>query len=259
MIKWCAYCQTYDGEIAPFEQYTLSHGICKKCIETNVAEDEGKIARAQAIRAFYETMRIAIAKRDTGSFSNIYPMSKTLGIHAADLALGIMQPLLYEVGELWSQGKITVAYEHYYTGVSKEILQMIHASTADKQSLRQSKNPRIVLMQAPGNHHSLGLQFVELILMLHGISSYVMGKNLSKVQFLDTLSELSPSYLGVSAALPLQHEDLVQIGQINSELGLNDGMRIFAGGFAFRQKETNRHIKGIQIMTSAKELIGEMA
>ena len=34
MFRWCSYCQTFIGESKPFEDFSLTHGICKYCLKS---------------------------------------------------------------------------------------------------------------------------------------------------------------------------------------------------------------------------------
>ncbi len=32
MLKWCTYCQEFQGEVPPFDTLASTHGICQNCV-----------------------------------------------------------------------------------------------------------------------------------------------------------------------------------------------------------------------------------
>jgi len=69
MILWCAFCQRYQGEKAPFEDFSLSHGMCAACEAANAHDDPGIGARVAPIREIYDHLRTAARAGDGGAMA----------------------------------------------------------------------------------------------------------------------------------------------------------------------------------------------
>jgi len=46
-------------------------------------------------------------------------------MRAIDLLIGIIAPLLYQIGEDWKHGAVTVAQEHRFTAFCEKVLELI--------------------------------------------------------------------------------------------------------------------------------------
>ena len=45
MIRWCAYCQHYQGEQEPLDDYSITHDICEPCLASGAMENPVLTAR----------------------------------------------------------------------------------------------------------------------------------------------------------------------------------------------------------------------
>jgi hypothetical protein len=86
MIRWCAYCRTYLDEIAPVDDFGISHSL-----------------------------RAAAAVGDVARAGEMLDQGLSIGLRPVDLALGMLQPLLHRIGAEWALGRATGAEEHRFT------------------------------------------------------------------------------------------------------------------------------------------------
>jgi len=63
LLRWCAHCQTYLGEIEPYDIFEFSHGICEQCLEQQVFDNPARMASASAIRLLHADLQQAIRKK----------------------------------------------------------------------------------------------------------------------------------------------------------------------------------------------------
>lgn len=248
MIQWCAYCQTYMGEKPPFEDYAISHGMCKSCAESNAFEDNAKIAAVKPVKEYFDSLWHALTIGDTASFQRILPNGLALGIKPVDFAIGVLQPLLYQVGELWSRGNVTVSDQHFYSAASGDILRMIHGSLPGLQKLRNNVNPKVLLIPAAENMHVFGLMLVEVFLILHNIPCRIVPHPVPDNELDGMLHAFRPAYLGVSVAMPQQLGYLPHIaGSLKADTS-HGNVRLFAGGFVFRSVAESFAVPGCHIV-----------
>src|SRR5512139_77926 len=167
MIRWCAYCQRYQGEVAPFDDYSMTHTICESCRASGAFMSRPS-ADLDAIRNFFG--RIALAGPDLGlTPSEIVAEGASLGLEPLDLMLGILQPLLYQLGARWERSDATIAEEHRISGTCAAVIQSILESDESLAALGRMRPPTVLLVAAEGNDHVLGMRILEVVLLRHHI------------------------------------------------------------------------------------------
>lgn len=89
----------------------------------------------------------------------------------------ILLPLQRRVGDLWHEGKLNVAVEHYVT----KLIQQKLFSVMNQLSINES-GPRIVVACPEGESHELGAQAVAYLAAVRGCHVYYLGPNLPAVE-----------------------------------------------------------------------------
>jgi methanogenic corrinoid protein MtbC1 len=85
----------------------------------------------------------------------------------------ILLPLQRRVGELWHEGRVNVAVEHYVT----KFIQQKLFSVMNQLSLNES-GPRVVITCPEGESHEVGAQAVAYIAAMRGCHVYYLGPDL---------------------------------------------------------------------------------
>ena len=85
----------------------------------------------------------------------------------------ILLPLQRRVGELWHQGRLNIAVEHYVT----KIIQQKLFSVMNQLSVNEF-GPRILIACPEGETHEIGAQAVAYIAATRGCHVYYIGPNL---------------------------------------------------------------------------------
>jgi methanogenic corrinoid protein MtbC1 len=197
MLKWCAYCQHFLGEKPPYDSFEMTHGICESCRASQRSQDSAHIMQIQTIAEFYNDIRDkAVAGHDI-SIPEVIAESKRLGISSVDMAVGILQPILNEMGGLFIQGKVTVAIEHAFTHkVDRMVTDLFVLSTAMKDT--HQKSPQVMLTCVDGNYHWLGLRLLELSLLDEGIPARAYIPSLPREEIIRLAVDQRPIVLGIS-------------------------------------------------------------
>ncbi len=89
----------------------------------------------------------------------------------------ILLPLQRRVGDLWHEGKLNVAVEHYVT----KLIQQKLFSVMNQLSINES-GPRIVVACPEGESHEIGAQAVAYLAAVRGCHVYYLGPNLPAVR-----------------------------------------------------------------------------
>ncbi|MEO7733765.1 MAG: ATP-binding protein [Kofleriaceae bacterium] len=140
----------------------------------------------------------------------------------------ILQPAMYELGERWERGEVSVAQEHFCTAATQAMMATLHAEVfADQPAGR-----RLLALSVGGNAHSIGIRMVADVFELRGWSVMFAGADTSTDAVLATLAGDAFDVLAISAALS-EHlpevETLVRAARDRS-----DRVRVLVGGRAFR-------------------------
>ncbi len=197
MLIWCAYCQHYLGEKQPYESFEMTHSICEKCCESGRHKDRAHIKELQPIAEFHANIRDKAVEGEEILIEQVLAESKRLGISSVDMAIGILQPVLNEMGRLHEQGKVTVAQEHAFTDkVERMISDLFALSPAMKNC--QEKRPLVMLTCVDGNYHWLGLRLLELNLLEVNIPTRAFIPSLPREEIIQLAAQLQPIVLGLS-------------------------------------------------------------
>ena len=173
--------------------------------------------------------------------------------HTPDLRIvyeDLVQRALYAVGELWQQGKISVAREHLATAISESLLHLSYP--------RLFATPRVgkaaVVAAIADEQHHLGARMVADMLELQGWRAYYLGPNTPLTDLLDLIGQLNADIVALSATMSANLPRLLQTASaIRMEF---PRMPIIVGGQALGQggKECVEKIEGVRCLTTLAEL-----
>jgi methanogenic corrinoid protein MtbC1 len=202
MIRWCSYCQRYLGDVAPFGDFALTHGICQACAVRFEAAEQ--FENSTPLVAFYRKLQRAGQGGELPSASAVLDEGISLGLRPLDLLIGLVQPALYHVGKMWAEGATPVACEHAFTAMASSLVALVTVKYPEAQAYRQSRSPHILLVAADGNYHTLGVQLVELMLVLEQVPTFSVYPGIAADEVLDLWKVLPAPVVGFSIALPSQ-------------------------------------------------------
>jgi methanogenic corrinoid protein MtbC1 len=235
VIRWCAYCQKYLDETPPYDDFNLTHGICAACRPRVQEKGSDFYERAKELAAFFEDLRsmaLADSFPDPGAF---LVRARGLGIQPMDLAFGMIQPILNWIGQNWADGSVSVATEHRFSAVAETILLSIYAEYPGLTEFRQSRKPRVLIANAEGNFHTLGIRFLELALAANGIASAAVYPGLPAKEILALAASFHPEAIGISIALPTQLASMRELSRLVETLPAGARPAMYLGGNPIRE------------------------
>lgn len=116
-------------------------------------------------------------------------ITDALAVVPFDEALyGILLPLQTRVGELWHDGKIGVAVEHY---VTKQVQQKLFSVM--NQLPVADHGARIIVACPPGEEHEIGAQVVAYRCRVQGCRVYYLGANVPITALARLCAQIRPS------------------------------------------------------------------
>ena len=230
MYRWCAYCQRYLGEQAPFDDHVLTHGICEGCDQRNSLGDVALVDGIRPIAAFYSDVMSIARTGEQPAVTDVLNRGFALGLRPLDLLIGVLQPTLYEVGKLWERGELTPQQEAAFSSFCDRVIDRL--VTAQAMRAPRCQGPLVLVMNAHWNRHTLGLRMAAFLMRERGVNA----EELLPTPPLDLLREVlvarRPDVVGVSLATDWQAAFLDALLDIASTLQVEP--RIVAGGAAVR-------------------------
>jgi MerR family transcriptional regulator, light-induced transcriptional regulator len=176
------------GDIAPLDRDTLRVLACEA-----MPPPAGSVA-TESVRGAQEVVDRVLAAL---GYFDIQQMERLLGealiaMGAAAFVREVAGPLLDEVGERWSAGRLSVVEEHMLSGTLRGLLDTI-------SRLRTAGKPPTVLLAAPsGERHEFGLLIVELLFLEEGLAVVRAGTDLPDVEIINAARKLSVRVVGLS-------------------------------------------------------------
>ena len=232
MIRWCAYCQRYQGEVEPFDDYAMTHTICDLCVAQEAFRKQ-QPQELESIRRFF--LRVAgIAADRAPSAAELVAEGAALGLDPVDLLLGIVQPVLHQIGDRWARSQVTIAEEHRVTAVCSSVILSILQAEAIPAAVRRARQPTVLLVSADGNDHTLGIQILEVFLVRNQIPTVTIYPGLPSQEIVSLARSLVPRVVGISAAMPEQVQAALSVAEGLADLPPATRPLVVVGGLALR-------------------------
>ncbi len=150
------------------------------------------------------------------------------GIKISDIYLNIFEPAQYEIGRLWQMNMITVAHEHYATGLTQMLIAELYPYILESAE----KTGKTLVATCINNElHELGLRIVSDFLEMNGWNSIYLGANTPQESIIKIIQEHDPELLLISATMTYN------IGHVQKLIGkvkkLEKPPKIMVGGHPF--------------------------
>ncbi|WP_238473828.1 MerR family transcriptional regulator [Paenisporosarcina cavernae] len=108
----------------------------------------------------------------------------------------ILSPVLFKVGNLWEEDKITTAHEHFATSIIRSRISGIMQSFPANPML-----PKVLAVCGPGEWHELGLQIFSIYLKRKGYDVVYLGSTVKDGDIKSVLPMIRPQLLILSVTL----------------------------------------------------------
>jgi methanogenic corrinoid protein MtbC1 len=235
MLKWCSYCQKFQGETPPYEDFGITHVLCPEC---NLAHPDvfatDLVRHSEMLRRVFYSLYEAGRRNDFGSAQRLVEEAIAANCRPVDILVGVVAPLLYQIGEEWRFGAITVDDEHKFTAFSKRVIDLIDDKVHQGRSLGPTGERSYFLINAPGNTHTLAIRILALWLESRGICTPTIVEHCDLEALARRIVEAAPRALLISMALPEQFNGVAAISALVGQLPSSRRPRVLVGGYAVK-------------------------
>jgi hypothetical protein len=223
------------GESAPFDSYAITHGVCRNCVHLGRMSDRFYLQRIKAVVEFFTGLQGAVQAGRRVPAAAILAEGQRLGIRPTDLLVGIIQPLLAEMGDPSLHSQVPTEMQVEFTATCESLIKGVEGllpKPADGP-------PDVLLVNAEGNRQTLGIRFVELLLRDAGVAAHAVISEMSAVQVIDLVERRRPQLIGISVTTNEQRRDLVDVVRrleaLSEDLRPKVMLCSFFGGAALRE------------------------
>ena len=234
MLKWCAYCQQFMHEIAPYDDFSITHGLCASCEATRkdlFAIDE--VQQGRFLSEIFHALFDAGRHEDFETGTRIVERALTANFRPVDILIGMISPMLYEIGEEWKRGALSVEAEHRFTAFSEQVIRLVERRI-DGAPPSNPKATLVYLMNAPGNRHGLAVRILALWLESRGARVRIFDDEIDDVSLMQRVVAERPGYLLISMALTEQRDRVADICHAAQTLPDDVRPKVIVGGYSVK-------------------------
>lgn len=235
MLSWCSYCQHFQGEVPPFDDLAITHGICATCEESALDLTERDLVHTRALQAVQVRLMQAGRRGDVKAVEEILEEAMEARIRHPDILMGILAPMLWQIGEDWKTGVITVADEHRFTAFCEAVFESVFAKVTAAGGMPAAAEPlRYLLVNARGNHHTLAIRLLALWLMDKGLAPVLVHPCPGADDLVALIANTRPTSLLISVALSEHRPSVVALTERVAALPPAIRPRVIVGGYAVK-------------------------
>lgn len=194
-------------------------GYKKKCIKKS---DSTSFSKEELIDSITNHLLLKEEYKLVKAVQNYYKEKNNI-LH---IFTDIITPAMYKIGELWENGKISVADEH----ASTEMISRIVDWLAVQEIKGENKDQCAISMSIYCEQHTLGIKMVASYLDIIGYRSIYMGNNLPANELIAIIKKEKPKILALSLTLKSHQDSLVNIIKLIREIDSFSNIDILVGG-----------------------------
>lgn len=145
------------------------------------------------------------------------------------LYMGLIQPVMYEIGNLWEQDEINTAEEHLATSIVGRVI----AGLYSKLPVVTSYKGKVIVTAAPNEFHELGGRMLADMLDASGWDVIFLGANTPIDELVELIRKTNPHFLAISLTMQFSISKVAKIISILKNSPDLSDIKILVGGSAF--------------------------
>ncbi|MBT2682061.1 MerR family transcriptional regulator [Bacillus sp. ISL-37] len=122
--------------------------------------------------------------------------------------IDLLGPILIKVGDLWEEGSITTAHEHFASSFIRSRIEGLSNSFPHNSFL-----PKSIAVCGPGERHELGLLIYTLYLRRKGFEVVFLGTSLAENDLEVVVEKVKPKFLFLSCTLDENREATLKLAE----------------------------------------------
>ncbi len=189
-----------------------------------------------------------LLEKDEKSFLELFETNVFPNYDVTQLLDSVLKTVMYRIGDLWENGQISEADEHYATNIVRKVLHIV-----DFNIKKTIKGKKAISLIAGSEKHSLGIEMVNSILELEGVEPIYLGGNLPIRSIEQAIKEKRPNYIFISITLEEHMNSLNQlIDLVNSKF--KERIKICVGGQGVKKHNESWTSNNVYLLKSIKDI-----
>jgi DNA-binding transcriptional MerR regulator len=180
-----------------------------------------------------------------GSMLTIYPVEQ--------VCTELITPTLWEIGELWANGQITVSVEHFASNFFRALLTNIFLVTSVPRI-----DPLTIVCCAPGEPHELAALMLALFLRRQHVRVAYLGQSIEINGLLHTIKKLAPALVCISLTMPDYLPALTRLATEIQQLPAPRPIFSFGGQGLAHYAQVIPHIPGVHLKGDLKDIVVQL-
>jgi MerR family transcriptional regulator, light-induced transcriptional regulator len=141
----------------------------------------------------------------------------------------LIMPVLWQIGQLWADGSISVAVEHFASNFFRALLtHLFHSAPIPHQGTLT------IVCCAPGEPHELAALMLALFMRRRGVRVAYLGQAIETEGLIASIRQLRPALVCVSLTMSSYLPALIHLGRMVQRLPVQRPTFVF-GGQVFAQ------------------------
>jgi methanogenic corrinoid protein MtbC1 len=146
------------------------------------------------------------------------------------LYMGLIKPVMYEIGRLWEDDRISTAEEHLATSIVGRIL----AALYEKLPFSLTARGKAIVTSAPNEYHELGARLLADMLESDGWDVLFLGANTPAEALIGLIRKTRPRFVAISLTMPFTIDRVSEIISAIRAIPELSSVKIMVGGAAFK-------------------------
>jgi methanogenic corrinoid protein MtbC1 len=146
--------------------------------------------------------------------------------------LSVIQPAMYEIGDRWEAGELSVAREHLASAITSRVV----ASLSTARNVKKPWRGRAVVSAAPNEFHELGAWMLSDLLEADGWEVSYLGANTPQEDLVEMVRDRRPAVVALSVTMPFNLDRTKAIIAALRAQTASGPVRILVGGRVFNRQ-----------------------
>ena len=180
-----------------------------------------------------------------GSMLAIYPLDRVCS--------ELITPTMWQIGQLWADGAVTVSVEHFATNFFRALLTNLFQVTPVPEGA-----PTAIVCCAPGEPHELAPLMLALFLRRTGIRVVYLGQNIEIDGLLQSVRKIKPVLLCISLTMPAYLSSLIELALQVEEMPEPRPIFAFGGQVFAYNAHVIPQIPGVYLIGDLKSIVTQL-
>lgn len=179
----------------------------------------------------------ALLEGDRQKCSGIVSRLHRSNVSLEDVYEMVIKKALYDIGEMWEEGKISVAAEHLASAIVESVLNDLYMEIISGKRISKSA----VLACVENESHQVGIRMVADIFEINGWNTFFLGANTPTTDLVKFVGEVRPDIVALSLS---NFGNIRNLENVLETVGKEfPNQKIIVGGHAFLNDRQEMLIK----------------